>query len=368
MKKSFSNKKAEPVPSRVGIIVAVIFMTLMSASIAAGKAVSAEDWNIPVLLANGNIIEKPWYITIDGEKVALVESKEAADKTLQKVVDNYKSDDDSVLDVEVKETTSTEEMDIKNGDNPPEILTVEEAEEKIINGNQGEGYLTVVTTEEKVEEESIGFDEEYVPEPSLYVGETEIENEGKEGRKEVVKKVVKENGRQIEEDILNEEILEEPEEKVILTGVKNYDGYGGGSGSYDDEGLSYDENAVYGKLNRPVNGGTLTSEFGQRWGKMHRGLDIALAQGSDIYAADSGKVYFAGQCGTYGNIVKIDHGNGMQTYYAHCSQLLVSSGQTVKRGDKIALVGSTGNSTGPHVHFEVIINRTCVNPIDFIDF
>lgn len=368
MKKRFSNKETKPVPSRVGITVAVIFMTLMSASIAAGKAAAEEDWKIPVVLADGSVIEKPWYITIEGEKVALVESKEAADETIQKVVDNYKGDGESVLDVEVKESTSAKEMDLKNGDEPPEILTVAQAEKKITGGNNGRGYLTVVTTEEKVEEESIEFEEEYVPAPDLYVGETKIESEGHEGTKEVVKKVVKENGRQVEEEILEEEVTKQPEEKVILTGVKNYEGLGGGSGSYDEEGLSYDENAVYGKLNRPVKGGTLTSEFGQRWGKLHRGLDIALAQGSDIYAADSGTVYFAGKCGTYGNIVKIDHGNGMQTYYAHCSKLLVSSGQSVSRGERIALVGSTGNSTGPHVHFEVIINKSCVNPIDFIDF
>ena len=92
---------------------------------------------------------------------------------------------------------------------------------------------------------------------------------------------------------------------------------------------------------------------------MHSGTDFALAQGSDIYAADGGTVYFAGNCGGYGNLVKIDHGNGMQTYYAHCSSILVSQGQKVRRGERIALVGSTGNSTGPHLHFEVIDGSWC---------
>ena len=112
----------------------------------------------------------------------------------------------------------------------------------------------------------------------------------------------------------------------------------------------------------PVDDVYVSSGFGTRWGRLHRGVDLALAQGSPIYAADSGTVYFAGDGGGYGNLVKVDHGNGMQTYYAHCSSLLVTSGQKVSRGEKIALTGSTGNSTGPHLHFEVIINGKCIDP------
>ena len=132
--------------------------------------------------------------------------------------------------------------------------------------------------------------------------------------------------------------------------------------------MSYDPDAVYELLKTPVDQVYVSSNFGQRWGRLHRGVDLALAQGSAIYAADDGKVYFSGCCGSYGNLVKIDHGNGMQTYYAHCSELLVSEGTQVERGDKIALVGSTGNSTGPHLHFEVIINGNLANPADFLDF
>ena len=99
---------------------------------------------------------------------------------------------------------------------------------------------------------------------------------------------------------------------------------------------------------------------------MHQGTDFGLKQGSNIYAADDGKVYCAANSGGYGNLVKIDHGNGMQTYYAHCSKILVSEGQEVKAGEVIALVGSTGNSTGPHLHFEVIVNGIRVDPSDFL--
>ena len=102
----------------------------------------------------------------------------------------------------------------------------------------------------------------------------------------------------------------------------------------------------------PVNG-TVTSSFGARWGRMHEGLDIAAPSGTPVSAAASGTVIQAGWFGGYGNLVVIDHGNGVSTAYAHNSSLAVSVGQTVAQGALIASVGSTGNSTGPHVHFEV---------------
>ncbi len=94
----------------------------------------------------------------------------------------------------------------------------------------------------------------------------------------------------------------------------------------------------------------------------HTGVDIVSATGTDIKVVAKGTVLYAGWHHSYGNIVKIDHGNGVQTWYAHCSRLYVSQGQTVKAGDVIAAVGSTGNSTGPHLHFEIRINGNPVNP------
>lgn len=117
---------------------------------------------------------------------------------------------------------------------------------------------------------------------------------------------------------------------------------------------------------RPVSGGTITSKYGQRSSGFHTGLDIAISSGTPIYAAASGTVTFSGRKGSYGYLVIIDHGNGYQTYYAHCSSLYVSAGQMVSQGENIAAVGSTGNSTGPHVHFEVRYNGNTLNPQNFI--
>lgn len=368
MKKVLSDKNADPVPSRVGIIVAVILLTLVSVVISAGKAASDKGWEIPVLLSDGSVIQKPWYITIEGEKVALLESEEAAEETLQNIIDGYRKDDESILDIEIKENTSAEKMDIGIGDKPPDIMTSAEAERMLTQGNGGEGYLTVVTTEEQRREESVDFEREYKTSANINAGESRIAEEGKTGIKEVVKKVVKENGQQVDEEIVEEEMLKQPQEQVVITGVKLPEGIGGGMASADSTQLSYDETAIYDKLMNPSDEGRISSGFGPRWGKFHRGLDIALPQGRNVYAADSGTVYFSGWSGGYGNMIRVDHGNGMQTYYAHCSKLLAGNGQQVQQGDVIAQVGSTGNSTGPHIHFEVIINRNCVNPIDFLDF
>lgn len=115
--------------------------------------------------------------------------------------------------------------------------------------------------------------------------------------------------------------------------------------------------------------GKITSRFGSRESirsSGHTGLDIAAPKGTKIKAAASGTVIFAGYSGAYGNVVKISHGSDIKTYYAHCSKLYVKKGQKVSAGDIIASVGSTGRSTGNHLHFEVVKSGTSLNPQDYV--
>jgi murein DD-endopeptidase MepM/ murein hydrolase activator NlpD len=112
--------------------------------------------------------------------------------------------------------------------------------------------------------------------------------------------------------------------------------------------------------------GVLTSPYGMRWGRMHEGIDIGASTGTPIYAAAGGTAIYAGWEGGYGNLTVIDHGNGLATAYGHQSQIAVSNGQTVSRGQVIGYVGSTGHSTGPHLHFEVRANGTPVNPLSYL--
>lgn len=112
--------------------------------------------------------------------------------------------------------------------------------------------------------------------------------------------------------------------------------------------------------------GRISSSYGPRWGRMHHGVDIAVNTGTQVKAAARGRVSFAGWGGDYGYLVVIDHGSGVETRYAHNSKLLVSAGQYVNRGQVIALSGNTGNSTGPHVHFEIRYRGNSVNPVQYL--
>lgn len=129
--------------------------------------------------------------------------------------------------------------------------------------------------------------------------------------------------------------------------------------------MDYSNTALGINLIRPVSG-TITSRFGRRSRGTHTGLDIANSKGVPIKAAASGTVIYSGRKGSYGYMIVIDHGKGVQTYYAHCSRLDVSAGTYVNQGDVIAAVGSTGNSTGPHLHFEVRVNGAAKNPQNYV--
>jgi murein DD-endopeptidase MepM/ murein hydrolase activator NlpD len=115
----------------------------------------------------------------------------------------------------------------------------------------------------------------------------------------------------------------------------------------------------------PVDG-VVVSGFGMRWGRMHEGIDITASTGTPIRAAATGTIIHTGWLGGYGNLVVVDHGNGLATAYAHASSILVALGQQVSQGETVSLVGSTGNSSGPHLHFEVRVNGVAVDPLLYL--
>ena len=151
--------------------------------------------------------------------------------------------------------------------------------------------------------------------------------------------------------------------KVVKTVAKKYSGTANTSYSVSSSKVNLGIDLI-----RPVSG-IITSRFGARSSirsSSHTGLDIATYSGTPIAAAASGTVTFAGWRGSYGNLLIITHDNGVQTYYGHCSQLYVSVGQTVSQGETIASVGSTGNSTGPHLHLEIRVNGVAYNPQNYL--
>ena len=148
-----------------------------------------------------------------------------------------------------------------------------------------------------------------------------------------------------------------PVKKVVTTGKVN-----------TSTNISYKKPALNLNLIRPMSG-TITSRFGavsSRRVSKHTGLDIAASTGTKIKACAGGTVTFSGYKGSYGYMVVINHGNGVETYYGHCSKLYVKAGQQVKQGDVIAAVGNTGNSTGPHLHLEIRLNGVAYNPQNYL--
>ena len=227
---------------------------------------------------------------------------------------------------------------------------------QILNVREVIPFLSVQTTETITYQEAIACPVEEVEDSSMYQGETKVLDAGSEGLAEITADVTYVNGNERERNITNTVTLTEPTTKVIAVGTK--------------ERPSWLPNGYF---IWPVYG-SITSSFGYRYVfgsySYHGGLDIATSYGTTNPAADGGTVIWSGT-GTgsywsYGNYVVIDHGNGKQTYYGHCSSVLVSAGDKVYQGQPIARVGSTGRSTGNHCHFEVKINGTSVNPLSYL--
>lgn len=209
--------------------------------------------------------------------------------------------------------------------------------------------VKVVEIEEYTD--AMPFKTEVREDKSLYKTQEKVIQKGKEGKREVVAKVTKINGEESEREILSEKIIKEPVQRIVAKGTKP---------------LPANASTAVASLGLPTRG-RISSRFGRRWGRLHAGVDIAAPTGTPIYAAKAGKVSYSGYRGGYGKLVEINHGDGLVTRYGHCSKLLVSSGKRVKKGQLIALVGNTGNSTGPHLHFEVRINGKPVDPLKWLN-
>lgn len=184
---------------------------------------------------------------------------------------------------------------------------------------------------------------------SVWQGRQKLKQNGENGLRQATYKLVLKNGAQIEKYMLSENVIKPARDQVIVKGSR----------------LIVASRQGGSRLGWPTEG-KINSDYGRRWGRKHTGLDIDGNKGEPIGAAADGRVISAGWDGGYGKAVVISHGNGLVTKYAHMSQIEVKTGQRVSRGDLIGLVGSTGNSTGPHVHFEVFVDGDLRNPMGFL--
>ncbi|MBU3804280.1 MAG: peptidoglycan DD-metalloendopeptidase family protein [Candidatus Cellulosilyticum pullistercoris] len=272
----------------------------------------------------------------------------------------------------------------------------------IIKVEKASPILSITTVEEATYKELIPADIQYVEFSDLYKDETKVYQEGNDGLKELTVAVTKVNGEEVSRSLISEKTLVKEKTKVIAYGTKekpvvtvpeksesssnnssNSSSSGGSSSNSSSSGNSSSSSGSSTNNSNsnnnsssnssalfihPLKGaGRISSTYGPRWGTFHKGIDYAAPAGTPVYASAAGKVIYSGyNSGGYGKLVIIEHSNGYQTYYAHNSSLYVSVGETVSQGERIAGVGSTGDSTGNHLHFEIRKNGTPVNPANYL--
>lgn len=215
--------------------------------------------------------------------------------------------------------------------------------------------ITVVTVENEVYSDRIAFDVTYESTSSLYKGESKTKVSGSYGERVIEAEVLKQNGREIVRKVLSEEVVKEPQTKVVYQGTKDPPPRIG-TGTYI----------------HPTSRGPVTSNFGWRTlrGKSdyHTGIDIGISTGTSVKAVDGGVVTAVGYNKSLGYYVFVDHGANVSSKYLHLSKILVSRGEKIFQGQTIAKSGNTGNSTGPHLHLEILINNVPQNPKNYIKF
>ncbi len=213
---------------------------------------------------------------------------------------------------------------------------------------KAEPMVHVISVAEYKEVKTIPFQSEIITDNSLIRGKQTVKQDGENGSKEFNYLLVQVNGQQTDKQFVGAKVLSPPVNKVVVKGTKLVLASRGGS-----------------SLRWPLRG-IITSPFGYRHGEFHTGVDIDGSTGDPVRAAEAGRVCATGWEGNYGNLIKIDHGNGIQTWYAHLSAYETSVGEEVEAGEVIGRVGNTGRSYGSHLHFEVRISGNAVNPLKYL--
>ena len=215
-----------------------------------------------------------------------------------------------------------------------------------------EPLVNVVAVKEITREERIPFETTTTYSSRMLTTQSKVNQKGENGLKEVTYRITSKNGVEIDKEIINEIVTKKPVTQEVVKGTARP--------SISTSNVRINTS---GRFAWPAASRRISSYFGPRGRGYHYGIDISGPTGTAIYAADSGRVTFSGYSGSYGRTVIIDHGGGVSTLYAHNSSNLVSVGASVKKGQTIARMGATGNATGSHLHFEIRINGTRVNPM-----
>ena len=223
-----------------------------------------------------------------------------------------------------------------------------------------QSLLTIQVVKEETYTKAIPYKTVTTKTDKEYTDYSKVMQKGVQGKEKCVDEVTYINGEEVSRKTISRETLKEAVDRKVTVGTKKRS-----SVIMNEEGTGVSSGSLMWPLPYTRN---ITSLYEWRWGTMHNGIDIAAGgvYGKPIVAADGGTVrYVKLHNYGYGYHLEIDHGNGTRTLYAHCSAIYVTSGQKVSKGQIIAAVGSTGDSTGPHLHYEVYVNGVRQNPLNF---
>ncbi|MFV0424701.1 MAG: peptidoglycan DD-metalloendopeptidase family protein [Bacilli bacterium] len=276
-------------------------------------------------------------------------------------------DGDTIEDIAMANMLNVNELVAANKSIINENTILSPGQEVVV--NLVDPVVTVESTKILVKEEVVPYETEVIEDDTMLTTEASIiKEEGSDGKVERVYEIDYLNGQSTSAgEIVSETQITTPTNRVVVKGTKQAPSYtttysnSGISGYTTSVGTYSGESVAWG---RPTQGGYFSSPFGPRWGVNHDGIDIAgLPTGSTIMSVYDGVVVYTGYQGARGNLVIIDHQNGFVTYSQHLSDINVSVGDTVYKGQRIGGMGSTGYSTGVHLHFEIFINGGLVDPM-----
>lgn len=334
----------------------------VSAQESVEESLQIEENSVP---EDGNLYGNGVYI--DGCFVAAVASEFDANTAINEIL-SIRSSSLGVSNAE--EVYFNNEVEIVYGQYPEEAYTDSEGLAALL-GKENSSYvssvvydyngvvvpvkLSVCSVQTYVQNITLEYESKTVYTDALRDGATNVLSKGYNGEGKQTYRVVFVDGVQAEKNVVSLNVITAPTAEVIQVGTRS----------------NGKDVASLGTFQKPYDG-RITSYVGPRWGRTHNGIDIVAheggCKGDPAYAAADGVVVRADWYGGYGNCVIIDHGNGIQTLYAHFTKLSVKVGDVVKAGDEVGKIGSTGNSTGPHLHFEVHVDGEIVNPLIFVDY
>lgn len=320
---------------------AIVAPKLAMTLTAADKLDNADSVANAIIENSADIVEGS-ALMVNGQKVACVEAK-GLDQKLEARKNSYN------MSGAENEASFVDEIEVEYGYYLKNDIQSLDTVDSIIAGLQVKTVSTVIS------DVTVAFSTRKVNTDTQVLGYYKVTTKGQNGLNRKTEKVESINGVVSARTVLANEVITQPVTQVVTVGT-----------APARVSATEKANASSAGFICPINRGkfVVTAYYGD--GRNHKGIDLGANKGTAIFAVAAGKVTYAGYDGDFGYNVVIDHGNGMKTRYAHASALCVSKGQTVSQGDMIATVGSTGYSTGNHLHFEVIVNGTRVNPAPYI--